>query len=54
MTLIKLIERSLTHWGKAALSNELHIKEPSPFELEQAIARAKINGIDTIIVYRQV
>jgi hypothetical protein len=53
MSLIKLIEAPLTKWSvKTALYNELHIREPSQFELEQAIARANINGLDTIIVYK--
>lgn len=51
MKLIKLEERDLKHWGKAPLANEIHIKEPSQFELEQAIANANINDLDTIVVY---
>lgn len=53
MKLIKLIERDLKHWGKPALPNELHIKEPSQFELEKAIANCNINDITTLIVYRK-
>lgn len=52
MKLIKLIERDLKQWGKSSLTNELHVKEPSQFDLEQAIANCNINNIDTLIVYR--
>ena len=53
MTLIKLIEMPLKAFSKRYVDDkELHIREPSQFELEQAIARAKINGLDTIIIYK--
>lgn len=52
MKLIKLIERDIKHFGKPCLANELHIREPSQFELEQAIARANINGLDTVIIFK--
>ncbi len=53
MKLIKIIERPLASFGKPGLDNELHIREPSQFELEQAKTRVHFDDdADTIVIYK--
>lgn len=51
MRLLKVIERPLKQFGKCQ-DVAVHIKDPTEFELEQAIARCNINGYDTLIIYK--
>lgn len=51
MYLIKIIESPLKAYKKRP-SGGLHVLNPNEWEVEQAFARAKINGIDTIYIYK--
>jgi hypothetical protein len=52
MKLIKLIERPRKSFGKPGLDNEFHILEPSAEDLEKALAYVNINGLDTLVIYK--
>lgn len=52
MKLIKLIEADVKDWDKRNTGvTELHILEPSQFDLERALAMTSVNDLDTIVVY---